>query len=130
MTVATCSSGNSAKGCMRTWPALLTTTSSEPNASSAVATMASPPSTVAMVSWLATASPPAATIAATTSSAGFTAGASPEPSVSLMATPRSFTTTRAPREASCRAYSRPRPRPAPVMIATLPSKRSSPMTRV
>ena len=43
MTVATCSSGNSAKGCMRTWPALLTTTSSVPKASRAVATMACAP---------------------------------------------------------------------------------------
>jgi hypothetical protein len=39
--------------------------------------------------------------------------------------PRSLTTTCAPRDASSNAYSRPSPWPAPVTIATRPSKRSS-----
>lgn len=42
----------------------------------------------------------------------------------LVVPPRSFTTTLAPREASSKAYSRPRPAPAPVTTATRPSKRS------
>ena len=41
--------------------------------------------------------------------------------------PRSFTTTRAPRRASSSACERPRPPPAPVMIATLPSNPRSAM---
>ncbi len=53
------------------------------------------------------------------------AGASATPSVSLMPTPRSFTSTRAPRAANSSAYSRPRLRPAPVTTTTLPSNRSS-----
>ena len=60
---------------MRTWPALFTTTSTVPNASRAAPTMAAPPSGVAMVSRFATAVPPAATISATTSSAGGDVGA-------------------------------------------------------
>ena len=44
----------------------------------------------------------------------------PSPSIDP---PRSFTTTLAPRAASKRAYARPMPRPAPVTMATRPSKR-------
>src|SRR3954452_1709009 len=87
--------------------------------------MARPPSGVAMVSRLATASPPAARISSTTASAGGSTGASATPSLSLMPTPRSLTTTRAPRAAKSSAYSRPRLRPAPVTTTTLPSNRSS-----
>ena len=78
-----------------------------------------------MVSRLATASPPAARISATTASAGGSTGASATPSVSLIPTPRSFTSTFAPRAANISAYSRPRLRPAPVTTTTLPSNPSS-----
>src|SRR5438309_3995447 len=74
--------------------------------------MLSPPSTVETLSWLATATPPAARISATTFAAG---EESP---------PRSLTTTRAPRRASSSAWQRPSPRPAPVTIATSPSNLS------
>ncbi len=47
--------------------------------------------------------------------------ACPTPSP-CMVPPRSLTTTAAPRRANSRAYSRPSPRPAPVTIATWPSK--------
>ena len=53
-----------AKDWSRRNPALLTTTSTVPKASSAVCTIASPPSGVATESWLATALPPAAVISA------------------------------------------------------------------
>src|SRR4051812_124004 len=125
MTASSCASVSSGNGAMRTCPALFTTTSTAPNASSAASTMARPPSGVAMVSRFATASPPAATISATTESAGGSVGASATPSVSLMPTPRSFTSTRAPRAANRSAYSRPRLRPAPVTTTTFPSNRSS-----
>src|SRR5690606_5644068 len=46
----------------------------------------------------------------------------PRPSV---LTPRSLTTTLAPRAPSNSAWARPRPLPAPVTMATLPSKRIS-----
>ena len=52
-------------------------------------------------------------------------GASATPSVSLMPTPRSLTSTCAPRAANRSAYSRPRLRPAPVTTTTFPSNRSS-----
>src|SRR5215213_3759948 len=90
----------------------------------AVCTIASPPSDVATELVSATASPPAALISSTTVWAGPVE--LPEPST---APPRSFTTTRAPRDASDRACSRPRPPPAPVMIATLPSNARSAMGR-
>ncbi|MPM37231.1 hypothetical protein SDC9_83838 [bioreactor metagenome] len=64
------------------------------------------------------ASPPAARISATTASAAVT-----EPPLPSTAPPRSFTTTLAPRAASASACCLPRPPPAPVTIATLPSKR-------
>src|SRR5215831_17538918 len=66
---------------------------------------------------LAMASPPSALIFATTSCAALL-----EPPLPSTAPPRSFTTTRAPRRASSSAWARPRPPPAPVTIATLPSK--------
>src|SRR3954470_9624032 len=125
ITASSCASVSSGNGAMRTCPALFTTTSTAPNASSAASTMARPPSGVAMVSRFATASPPAATISATTESAGGSVGASATPSVSLIPTPRSFTSTRAPRAANRSAYSRPRLRPAPVTTTTFPSNRSS-----
>ena len=101
----------------RRMPALLMTMSMRPKASMAVWTIDSPPSGVATESVLATASPPAALISSTTSCAA--PASLPEPST---APPRSLTTTSAPREASERACCLPRPPPAPVMIATLPSK--------
>src|SRR5690606_5302045 len=63
------------------------------------------------------ASPPASSISATT----LAAADSEEPTPSTDP-PRSLTTTRAPRRASSSAYVRPRPPPAPVTMATRPSK--------
>src|SRR5215210_4524023 len=104
------------KAASRRMPALDTTPSIRPNASSAVPMTAAPPLSEATSSWLATASPPAATISATTPSAA--TDAAPVPS---RAPPRSLTTTRAPAPASSKAYSRPRPFPAPVTAMTRPS---------
>ena len=73
---------------------------------------------VAMLSWLGTASKPAARISATTASA-----AALLPPLPSRAEPRSLTSTFAPRAASCKAWLRPRPPPAPVTMATRPSKR-------
>src|SRR4051794_2258614 len=98
-------------------PALLMTMSTRPKASRAVWTMASPPSGVATELVSATATPPASSI----SFATVWAGPSLPPPSPLTEPPRSFTTTCAPREASSSACSRPRPPPAPVMIATRPS---------
>ena len=100
----------------RKMPALLITMSTRPYASIAVWMIPSPPSAVETLSWLATASPPAATISSTTFCAAL--ASAPEPS---MVPPRSFTTTRAPRAAIKRACWRPRPPPAPVITATFPS---------
>src|SRR5262245_43528022 len=97
--------------------------STRPHSSSALWMIAAPPSAVATVSKLTTASPPRPQISSTTSSAGLRAGGSPMPSVSEIATPTSFTTTLAPRAASSSAYSRPRLRPAPVTTTTRSSKR-------
>src|SRR6266511_1685303 len=66
---------------------------------------------------LATAAPPSASISATTCCAGVTSAPSP-----VSVAPRSLTTTFAPARASASACSRPMPRPAPVTIATLPSR--------
>src|SRR5215475_14880249 len=66
---------------------------------------------------LAMASPPSALISATTSFAAWL-----EPPLPSTAAPRSFTTTRAPRRASSSAWALPSPPPAPVTIATFPSK--------
>ena len=125
ITVSVRSSGNFANGAMRTWPALFTTTSMRPYASSAVCTIAGPPPV-----WQRSRSSRPLRHRRRRSRGprrrpGWTVGTSPAPSVSLMATPKSFTTTRAPRDASRSAYSRPRLRPDPVTTATLPSKRSS-----
>ena len=100
----------------RRMPALLMTMSTRPKASSAVCTIASPPSGVATLLVSATATPPRSSI----SLAVVWAGPSLPPSP-LTEPPRSLTTTWAPRDASSRACSRPSPPPAPVMIATLPS---------
>src|SRR3954452_14576951 len=70
---------------------------------------------------LTTARPPAASISATTSSAGVSPVPSPDSE-----TPKSLTTTAAPCAASSSACARPIPRPAPVTMATRPS--SSPLT--
>src|SRR5947209_6867356 len=94
-------------------PALLTTIATLPNTSSACWTTRSPPMAVEMLSWLATAVPPAALISSPTVAAGSESAA------------RSLTTTRAPRRASSRAWQRPSPRPAPVTIATSPSNIST-----
>ena len=98
-------------------PALLMTMSTCPNESRAVWTIASPPSGVATLSVLGTASPPASLISSAASSAG-PFEPSPEPSTDP---PRSLMTRRAPRSARTLACSSPSPPPAPVMIATLPS---------
>src|SRR5262249_17124442 len=97
-------------------PALLTTASRRPNRSTAVSTIAVPPSVVSTEWCEATATPPGC-ISATTWSA--TLGSAPLPS---MLPPRSLTTTAAPRRARSSAYRRPRPRPAPVTITTCPEK--------
>src|SRR5260370_20255194 len=102
--------------CGRPMPALFTTMSRRPQASSAVWTSAAPPSGVEM-SWAsAITSPPAFPIAATASSAGVSPVSAPS-----VATPTSFTTTRAPYASSRAASAPPMPRPAPVTTATLPS---------
>src|SRR5262245_5650341 len=98
-------------------PALLTTASRRPKRSTAVSTIAWPPSGLATESCDATATPPACSISATTRSA--TPESAPLPD---MLPPRSLTTTAAPRRARSRANSRPRPRPAPVTITTCPEK--------
>ncbi len=54
----------------RRMPALLTTASTRPNSSRADETISAAPSPVPTLAWLATAAPPAATISATTASAG------------------------------------------------------------
>src|SRR5437660_2272269 len=101
----------------RRMPALATTTSSRPNAFSAVCTRRAAPSQSAQSSVLGTAMPPAPWISSTTASAG--PADAPEPST---APPRSLTTTRAPCAASAIAWARPSPRPAPVTTATRPSQ--------
>src|ERR687891_2317026 len=118
--------GSSSAGVMlwnalsRRIPALLTTMSTRPNASSAASTMAPPPSRVDTVSVLGTATPPASSISRATVAAG--PADAPSPST---APPRSLTTTCAPRAASSRAWARPRPLPAPVTTAARPSNPSS-----
>src|SRR5947209_14840261 len=100
----------------RRMPALLTSTSRRPKASTACATIAPASSKSATLPPLTTASPPAATISSTTDCAG--EASSPTP---LTSPPRSLTTTLAPWRASDSACSRPMPRPAPVTSATRPS---------
>ena len=114
--------GSSSSGVMlwnvlsRRIPALLMTMSTVPNASTAVCTMAWPPSGVATLLVSATASPPRSLISWAVAWAGPSVWPSP-----LTEPPRSLITTRAPRRASSRACSLPRPPPEPVMIATWPS---------
>ena len=95
-------------------PALLTTTWRSPKDETAWSTIALAPSKELTLSVFATAWPPAAAISSTTDCAAEMSA--PEPST---APPRSLTTTLAPSEAKSNACSRPMPRPAPVMIATL-----------
>ena len=105
----------------RRMPATLTRMSSRPNSSMAVWTRFSPAAKTEMSAPLATALPPASAISATTSCAG--PESCPEPST---AAPRSLTTTEAPSLASSLATDLPMPRPAPVTIATRPSRRAMP----
>src|SRR5262252_1096757 len=98
-------------------PATLTTISSLPNSLIATLTTPSPPLTVAMSIRLATATPPAALISFTTSSAGVVGSSLPS-----TVTPRSLTTTAAPLAANALATARPIPRPLPVTTAALPSR--------
>ncbi|CAB4794108.1 unannotated protein [freshwater metagenome] len=97
-------------------PALFTRTWRSPKVSTAVCTRRCAPSQSATLSTFATASPPIARISSTTTCAA--ARSAPEPSTFP---PRSFTTTFAPSDAKRSACSRPRPPPAPVIIATRPS---------
>ena len=101
-------------------PAAVTTMSSPPNSSMACWTRPSPVAISVTDRVLATASPPAARIAAAVSSAGPVD--SPLPST---APPMSLTTTFAPISPSCSATALPIPLPAPVTIATRPSSRSA-----
>src|SRR5579863_8923823 len=99
----------------RRMPALLMTMLSLPKLSTAQSTIRLADLKSVTLSKLATASPPADRISLTTSSAGDRDW--PVPS---KCPPRSFTTTLAPCFASNNASSRPMPRPAPVITATLP----------
>ena len=90
-------------------PALLTRTSSLPNALRVASITPAHPAS-APTSWAsASAMPPAAVMSSTTSAAGASA--------------MSVSTTRAPSRASARALAAPIPEPAPVTIATLPATR-------
>src|SRR3984957_165366 len=109
----------------RRMPALFTTTWRSPKAETAWSTIALAPSKELTLSVLATAWPPAAVISSTTDCAAEMSA--PEPST---APPRSLTTTLAPREANRRACSRPMPRPAPVMIATLSCNMVQPSSHI
>ena len=104
------------KDLSRKMPALLTTMSTVPKAATASSTMLLAPSRSETDALLATAWPPAALISATTASA-----ASDWPSP-WTEPPKSFTTTLAPRSANASAWLLPKPLPAPVTMATLPSK--------
>lgn len=98
-----------AKLLSRRMPALLTRMSTRPQVAKVCATMACTAASSVTEPAAAMAWPPAARISATTASAG--------------ARFRSLTTTCAPREASRSAWVRPRPPPAPVTMATRPSRR-------
>src|SRR5262245_5155121 len=97
-------------------PALFTTTSTRPKASSAVCTIRFAPAQVETLSVFAAAAPPRLRISPTTRSAGPWSAPSP-----VSEAPISLTTTFAPAAPSASAISRPMPPPAPVTIATLPS---------
>ena len=99
----------------RRMPALFTTMLSLPKLSIAQSTIRLADLKSVTLSKLATASPPAERISLTTSSAG--ERDCPVPS---KCPPRSLTTTFAPCLAISNASSRPIPRPAPVITATLP----------
>src|ERR1700677_252287 len=99
-----------AKVLSRSTPALLTRMSTWPHNLSARATIAETSSKSATSAGSAIAVPPLARISSTTLMA-----------LSKEAPARSLTTTFAPRAASPRACERPRPEPAPVTIALLPS---------
>src|SRR6185312_1546092 len=107
-----------AKVLSRRMPALHTRMSTRPHFAHASATIASTAAKSVTEAALAMASPPAASISATTFCAGVAA-----PPVPSSAPPKSLTTTLAPRAASARACARPNPPPAPVTIATRLSKR-------
>ena len=100
-----------AKVLSRKTPALLTRMSTRPHALSARAAISETCSKSATSAGSAIAVPPPARISSTTLMA-----------LSKGGPPRSLTTTFAPRAASPRACERPRPEPAPVTMATLPSK--------
>src|SRR5215831_17091276 len=104
----------------RSTPALAIRMSMRPQASIACLTISATPASSVTDEPLAIASPPNALISATT-----LAAASDEPPEPSTAPPRSLTTTLQPRRASSSACWRPRPPPAPVTIATFPSKRMS-----
>ncbi len=104
----------SCSGPVRRMPALLIRMSTRPQALSAALMIRWADAGSATLSLLATASPPAARISSTTAMA---ADDDP-PSRPLIAPPVSLTTTLAPRDPSSKAYSRPRPVPAPVTMAT------------
>src|SRR5580658_4884300 len=106
----------------RSTPALATRMSTRPQVSIACLIMLATPASSVTDEPLAIASPPAALLASTTLPA-----ASDEPPEPSTEPPRSLTTTLAPRLASSSACWRPSPPPAPVTIATLPSKRMSAM---
>src|SRR5579872_2570315 len=111
-----------AKDLSRSTPALAIRMSIRPQASIACLTIRATPASSVTDEPLAIASPPSPLISSTT-----LAAASDEPPEPSTAPPRSLTTTLAPRRASSSACWRPSPPPAPVTIATLPSKRMSAM---
>src|SRR5256885_6492977 len=98
----------------RRMPALFTTASMRPKASSAACTMRLALGHSATLSVLASALPPAARISSATRSAGALLAPSPFTDV-----PMSLTTTLAPERAMASAKSRPMPPPAPVTTTTL-----------
>ena len=98
----------------RSTPAFATSTSTRPNSASAVRTSSSAVSVGPTGATTATARPPAAWMSVTVC-----------PAVSAST---SFTTTAAPAAARASAYARPRLRPAPVTMATLPSRRIGALT--
>src|SRR5579862_5823250 len=101
----------------RTMPALLTSVSRRPHWATAEEIRWPAPSKEPTSSPLAMASPPRDRMMSTTSPAGPV-----EPPCPSSSAPTSLTTTRAPWRANSRAWARPIPRPAPVMITTRPSQ--------
>src|SRR4029077_312964 len=106
-------------------PALLITMSMRPNASTAVVTIDSAAAGSETSAVLAAAEPPDALVSSTTCWATSVLVSAEAPYLSWsLEHPMSLTTTAEPRRARSSANSRPSPRPAPVMTATRPSKRS------